>query len=135
AVRAAAAVEVVLDLRAVDSRGREPRAEPVRREDERGEEDALAQLTDPPRIREPGKQRLLLCLVGRRLGRLGLGRSLLGLLVDRGGRLVRLLRLHLDRLAAEPRAGAAGSLDLLPCALGADVRRARAPLRDPALAP
>jgi hypothetical protein len=56
---AALAVEVVGDRLGVDARRRHPRAEPVERQDQRGEEDAAAELGHPPRICQPGQHAVM----------------------------------------------------------------------------
>ena len=59
--------EELLDPLGVDARGRDPRAEAVEREDQRGEEDAPPELGHAPRVREPAEHLALLGLLGRRL--------------------------------------------------------------------
>src|SRR5207247_6616750 len=54
--RAAASVEVVLDRLRVDPGSRDPRTQPVAREDGEREDDAATKLGDPPRVSEPGEQ-------------------------------------------------------------------------------
>src|SRR5829696_6530734 len=128
----ALAGEVRVDGVRVDAGHRDPAPQPVEAEDHRREEHAMAELRDPPGVRQPGEHLfglLGICIrgfLGRTLGWF-LGRCLLSALGSLGfglflGRRLRPARLALlfDRLAESGRGPACG-LDLLPRRLREEV--------------
>ena len=145
---AALAAEVILDRLRVDARRRNPRAEPVDGEDQRREEDAVAQLGDAPGVGEPGehlarpprrpaapRSAALVSAASSSALRLlrRLSASASAPPAASGLRLpaLRLLRL---RLAAEPGDRPAGLLDLLARARREEMRRDGELLRQVAVA-
>src|SRR5437764_88425 len=116
-----------------------PRAEPMEREDDCGEEHAAPELRDAPGIGEPGEHLLGLLLLFLLLSLLLFGLRLLGLDLGLGlfgdglPRRSRLLDAR-DRLAAQPGDRAAGGLDLLARSVREAVRRDGELLRQLALA-